>query len=532
MAYQALYRKWRPMVFDHVIGQKHVTKTLKNELMSQRISHAYLFTGIRGTGKTSVAKIFSRAINCQNNNDGNPCNQCDICKGIIDGSILDVIEIDAASNNGVDNIREIREEVVYTAAQTKYKVYIIDEVHMLSTGAFNALLKTLEEPPSHVIFILATTEVHKLPATILSRCQRFDFRRITTNDVVEALADIAKKEGVTIDNEGLLLIANLAEGSMRDALSIMDRCFAFGDKDINYADIIEVLGVADSAITSGIAKSIAEGSFKGAIELISEALSEGKGVTRICEALIKLFRDLMLCKVVDKPNEILDLTPSQLEDCRLLSESFSQEKLINCINVLSEAHSTMKYMENPRIPFELAIVKLASPSLDYTMGALMQRIADLEGKIANGVPAALKYTEKLPEPPKREMREKAQQKPIISDAPKEAFSSEIGDYATLWSKLILEVKNQGNRSLYGFLSDTRIKGQNSELKIITNDELALSYIKKENNINIITEVFEKLSGIKPNIRVINEENEDSQTNDTAFEKLKKDFEGRIDIIDQ
>jgi len=234
MAYQALYRKWSPLTFDDVIGQSHITQTLVNEIVHNRIAHAYLFCGTRGTGKTSTAKIFSRAINCLNNHNGNPCNECEICKGILDGSNMDVVEIDAASNNGVDNIREIRDEVAYAPSKSKYKVYIIDEVHMLSSGAFNALLKTLEEPPSHVIFILATTESHKIPATILSRCQRFDFKRISTDDVVNRLKQIIQKDHINIDDKGLRLIARVSDGSMRDALSILDQCIAFGEQTITY----------------------------------------------------------------------------------------------------------------------------------------------------------------------------------------------------------------------------------------------------------------------------------------------------------
>ena len=245
MAYQALYRKWRPMVFDDVIGQQHITETIKNEIIGNKISHAYLFTGTRGTGKTSMAKIFSRAVNCLNPQNGNPCNECDICKGILSERVLDVVEIDAASNTGVDNIRDIIEQTKYATAQSKYRVYIIDEVHMLSDGAFNALLKTLEEPAKGVIFILATTEIHKVPATIMSRCQRFDFKTINVTDIVSRIKYILKNEGILADDEALEYVAQLGDGSMRDALSILDQCLAFKENDLTYADVVDTVGAID-----------------------------------------------------------------------------------------------------------------------------------------------------------------------------------------------------------------------------------------------------------------------------------------------
>ncbi len=380
MAYQALYRKWRPLCFDDVIGQQHITQTLKNEIVLSRTSHAYLFTGIRGTGKTSTAKILSRAVNCLQNNDGDPCNLCESCKGILDGSILDVIEIDAASNNGVDNIRAIREEVVYTAASTKYKVYIIDEVHMLSSGAFNALLKTLEEPPAHVIFILATTEVHKIPATILSRCQRFDFRRITADAVAGRLKEIAKADGIEMSEEVPLLIANLAEGSMRDALSILDRCLACGG-ELTYGKVVDILGIADGELTEGIAQFATGSDAGGAMELIAKAVADGKPVPRIADGLIKIFRDLLICKVTKTPGTMLEYTEDRLLKLRQMSDLFGEGQILNALRILSSMQSEMKYSQNQRIHLEMAVVKLCLPEHAYSQEALMARIEKLEEKL-------------------------------------------------------------------------------------------------------------------------------------------------------
>ena len=276
MAYKAIYRKWRPLVFEDIVGQGHVTKTLKNQILNERISHAYLFCGTRGTGKTTAAKVFSRAVNCLNNKDGSPCNECAVCKGILDGSIMDVSEIDAASNNRVENVREILEDVNYVAAQTTYRVYIIDEVHMLSTGAFNALLKTLEEPPAHVIFILATTEAHKVPETILSRCQRFDFKRIRPADIILRMKEIAMGDNLEISDDALGLVAQLAEGSMRDGLSLLERCVSSCGTTISRDDVVSVLGISGNDINYNIIEAMVKSDSVGMLNLVSKLMEDGK----------------------------------------------------------------------------------------------------------------------------------------------------------------------------------------------------------------------------------------------------------------
>ena len=310
--YQALYRKWRPKDFSDVYGQPHVTRTLRSQLENGRISHAYLFTGSRGTGKTTCAKILSKAVNCLNPVDGNPCNECEICRGIENGSILDVIEIDAASNNGVDNIRDLREEANFTPANAKYRVYIIDEVHMLSIGAFNALLKTLEEPPSHVIFILATTEIHKLPSTILSRCQRFDFKRIAPEDITARLMYVAEKENVNLTSNAASLIARIADGGMRDALSLLDRCFAMGT-DIDENTVSDAAGIAGTIHLFSFSEFVAKGDFTSSLRLVSKLHSESCDIDSLCTELTLHFRNLMVAKTVGDCEGLIVCSKDELE---------------------------------------------------------------------------------------------------------------------------------------------------------------------------------------------------------------------------
>ena len=398
MAYQALYRRYRPINFDDMIGQEHITKTLRNQIVTGRTSHAYIFTGIRGTGKTSTAKVFSRAINCTNPKNGNPCNECPTCKGILDGSILDVSEIDAASNNGVDNIREIRDEVIYSAVQAKYKVFIIDEVHMLSPSAFNALLKTLEEPPEHVVFILATTDIHKVPETILSRCQRFDFRRITSDDVAAHLKKVTSADGVEIDDKGLKLVARLAEGSMRDALSIMDRCLAYGSGKLSYDEIVNILGVAEDSQTLEMLKSVAAGDTAAAVSSLDYMLAAGKSIDIIIGGLIASVRNIMMCLTLKNPETVIDVGGETLDELKAAAKDFTEEKCINCIKTLSGAAADVKFSPNPRVTLEICLIKLCNPSYMQSQEVLLDRLSTVEKKMAEGVPVrkesvAVKKTE-------------------------------------------------------------------------------------------------------------------------------------------
>lgn len=403
MAYQAIYRKWRPAVFEDIVGQNHITQTLRNQIINGHISHAYLFCGTRGTGKTTAAKIFSRAVNCRNPKNGSPCNECDICRGIADGSIMDVSEIDAASNNGVENIREIREDVNYVAARTKYRVYIIDEVHMLSDGAFNALLKTLEEPPEHVIFILATTEAHKIPETILSRCQRFDFKRIRPSDIETRMREIAYGDGLKLTDEAFALLARLADGSMRDGLSILERCVSACGDSLNVSDITEVLGIAGADTDFAAADAVIGGNAAKILDIINRLLADGCDLNLFVDGFIKHLRNLMVIKLSEDSASLIDCSAEDLNRFNNQASKVSFEKLSNAVNVLNAARAEAKWVKAPRMIYELAFIKLARPELDDSKEALIGRIAELEEKIKNGITVTQvsetpeKKTEKEPE---------------------------------------------------------------------------------------------------------------------------------------
>lgn len=382
--YRVLYRKWRPTGFADVIGQPHVTSTLQNEISSGRISHAYLFTGSRGTGKTTCAKILAKAVNCLDLSNGDPCGKCPNCIGIANGNIMDVVEMDAASNNSVNNIRDVLDEVMFTPSEAKYRVYIIDEVHMLSTGAFNALLKTLEEPPSHVVFILATTEVHKLPATILSRCQRFDFNRIAPEDIAARLEYIAVEENVTLEHNAAMLIAAVADGAMRDALSILDRCIGLSS-DIDSAVVREAAGLAGRDYLFSLADAVQSGDVPLAINTINKLHKASKSISRLCEELTEHFRTLMLLKTMKKnAGELIIMSADELNKARHQADSMSLTQIVYSIDLLQESLEKMFRGGNNRIEFETCMIKLCSPKLSTDISAVLTRLERLERAVRSG----------------------------------------------------------------------------------------------------------------------------------------------------
>lgn len=378
--YRVLYRKWRPQTFLDVSGQPHITETLMNEVKDNRLAHAYLFTGSRGTGKTSCAKILSKAINCLHPVNGNPCNECEICKGIDNGSILDIVEIDAASNRGIDDIRALREESAFTPAQTKYRVYIIDEVHMLTIEAFNALLKTLEEPPAHIVFILATTEVQKLPSTILSRCQRFDFKRISVDAIVSRLKYVAKNENVTISDDAAMLIARIADGGMRDALSIFDRALSISE-NVDVKVVSDAAGIMSRDYLFQLSDAFKRKDTSKALAIIDELHNSSCDTERLCVELTNHFRSLLIIKSVDKPENILVCTNEELADFKNLADNFTVEEILNIMNILSSAIASIKVTQNRRIETEMAIIKICTPEISTDVSALFARVAELEAKI-------------------------------------------------------------------------------------------------------------------------------------------------------
>ena len=384
MAYLALYRRFRPSGFDGLIGQEHVVQTLINQIKTDRIGHAYLFCGARGTGKTSAAKIFARAINCLSPVNGSPCGKCEVCKALADNSNLDILEMDAASNNKVENVREIREKIQYPPVSGRYKVYIIDEVHMLTTEAFNALLKTLEEPPKHAVFILATTEVHKLPSTILSRCMRFDFRLIPTAKIAELIGKIYKEVGKEYEDEAITAIARAGAGSVRDALSIADICVSYKESKLTYSDVLEILGATDTNKITSLVGDIFRGDTGGSLETVEKLCESGKSVGVLCKDIISRLREIIVCKTCKNGREILELPEDAYGEIVKAAELADENKILRTIEIFSEAEGNMRYAASPKILLECAVVKSSRPETDYNLDALLGRISALEKALKDG----------------------------------------------------------------------------------------------------------------------------------------------------
>ena len=382
--YQALYRKWRPRTFDDVVGQSHITDTIKQQVAAGRLSHAYLFTGTRGTGKTSCAKILARAVNCENPQNGNPCNECPACRGIENGSILDVLELDAASNNGVDQVRALRDEAVYTPAAVRKRVYIVDEVHMLSTPAFNALLKILEEPPAHLMFILATTELHKVPATIKSRCQQFSFKRILPGQIAQRLGYVAQQEGIGLTTPSAALLARLADGGLRDALSLLDQC-AGASQTVDEQTVLDTLGLAGNIETANLMGQIAGHDTAAALENLGRLYANGKDIGAVLGELTSLARDLLLRKTAPQGGAALLTGGYDETTMRALGEEFSAPRLLQMLTLLQETSSLLPRSSNRRTDAELCLIRLCDERLDNSLAGLSARIAQLEERVAAGV---------------------------------------------------------------------------------------------------------------------------------------------------
>ena len=422
----ALYRKYRPLTFSDVVGQGHITKTLRNQVENSQLSHAYLFCGTRGTGKTSCAKILSRAVNCLNPVNGEPCNECEVCKGILDGSIFDVMEIDAASNNGVENIRQIRDEIVYTPIKAKYKVYIIDEVHMLSAGAFNALLKTLEEPPAHVIFILATTESHKIPATILSRCQRFDFKRLSVKDISDQIYKILKLENKTVDDKTVRLVATLADGSVRDSLSILEKVV----ESVSYDEAEALLGVIGRGKLYSIADSIAEENIDALYKFIDELYFSSKDLSLMINELTSVFRDLLAVKSAVNA-DILDKSEEDIRALKALAKKYSYEHIVYAMDTLFEASNSFSRSPDKRAAAELCLVKIAKPVFSENNDSLVARIGKLENQlkeiVANGVKISANIQQNKPEPTPAAPTQREETKPAPKPVREEPTMPDFDD---------------------------------------------------------------------------------------------------------
>ncbi len=389
MSYTALYRKFRPQEFTDVKGQDAIVTTLKNQIEADRIGHAYLFCGTRGTGKTTIAKIFAKAVNCEHPIEGSPCGKCDSCRAAAAGTSMNVIEIDAASNNGVENIRQIREEVTYRPTEGRFKVYIIDEVHMLSMGAFNALLKTLEEPPSYVIFILATTEVHKIPVTILSRCQRYDFKRISVDTICGRLEELLEKEGISAEEKAVRYIARSADGAMRDALSLLDQCIAFYlGETLTYEKVLEVLGAVDTEVFSRLLRSVLEENIPDAMKIVESLISDGREMGQFVSDFTWYLRNLLLVKSSEELKDVLDISAENLIRLKEEAEIITDEALMRYIRIFSELSNQLKYSTQKRVLLEVALIKLCRPQMEQDYTSLIGRIEQMEKKMEQGIPVA------------------------------------------------------------------------------------------------------------------------------------------------
>lgn len=434
MSYVALYRKFRPSTFDEVKGQDHIVKTLKNQMRTERLGHAYLFCGTRGTGKTSVAKILARAVNCEHLVDGSPCNECPTCRSIRAGTSMNVIEIDAASNNGVDNIREIREEVAYRPTEGRFKVYIIDEVHMLSTGAFNALLKTLEEPPSYVIFILATTEVNKIPITILSRCQRYDFHRISQETIAARLQELMDAEGIRAEKRALDYVAKAGDGSLRDALSLLDQCIAFHyGEELSYENVLEVLGSTDYEVFSRLLRDILNQRVSACIATLEELIYKGKELTQFTGDFTWYLRNLLLLKTEGESARALDVSAENLRLLQEECEMVEAPTLMRFIRILSELSGQIRYSTQKRVLVEVALIKLCRPQMETDTTSLQERIRALEQKLEKGI---VMQPQALP----KEQKGVTQPEPEKEPEPARATPEDLRQVAEHWRDI---VRNSG-----------------------------------------------------------------------------------------
>lgn len=569
--YQVLYRKWRPQTFDDVSGQEHITTTLQNEVSSGRLNHAYLFTGSRGTGKTTCAKILAKAANCLNPQNGNPCGECEICKGIDNGSVLDVVEMDAASNRGIADVRSIIDEVQFKPSnpECKYRVYIVDEVHMLTSEAFNALLKTLEEPPEHVIFILATTEVHKLPQTILSRCQRFDFHRIPTRVIADRLLYVAQQENVVLSDSASVLIASVADGALRDALSLLDRCIAM-NTSIDDEVVRNAAGLARKTYLYDLATAVINKSTEKSLDIIDRLYSESKDMSRLCEELLSHFRALMLIKSVRNPRDILVMSDEEFEEAQTQADYLSLADIVYYMDVLSRSYQRMGHGTGDRTEFEMAMVKLSSAELDGTTEALTARLTALEKAVKRGVKVSAEplvspvhqekmsekpeFVEQQPEKekpeqiyvnkePEQEIEKEHKSAPVAKPAPKAVNQPVPKSSANLdeiyhnakpfpeWVDVVGNLKDISRAIAAAFAGSSAYVSGNY-LLIDTSNEMAFELLKqgsrREEVRKIILETTGRVYKLGPYKRVREEKKQED-----SLEVFKKSLEGTgVEIIEE
>jgi len=450
--YTALYRKWRPKKFEDVCGQEQITTILKNQIKTGQLSHAYLFCGTRGTGKTSTAKLLAKAVNCFSLKDGNPCDSCESCVSINQGNSMDVFEIDAASNRRIEDVRDLREAVKFTPAIGKYKVYIIDEVHMLTNEAFNALLKTLEEPPAYVKFILATTEPHKLPATILSRCQRFDFKRLVQENIVARLKYICEQENIKAEDDALRLIARNSDGAMRDAISILDQCAVFGRMEINHDDVLKVLGIVNDEYLFKMADAVLEGNCPKAMMLIQEISDQGKDMSQFARDLLSHYRNLLMAKLVEQAEDVIDLSRETVARLKEQSSGYGRDNIIRCIDILSDLISGIKWAPQPKTLLEVAIIKMCKLDKDMSPEGLLARIEKLEDMLAKGQVTISPAQEEKKEKKEEKKEDKKTEKKIPEKAKSQQLKPLSPEIMEKWDGFIQEIKNRKKMKLRTYLA--------------------------------------------------------------------------------
>lgn len=494
MSYTALYRKFRPDEFEDVKGQDAIVRTLKNQINADRIGHAYLFCGTRGTGKTTVAKIFAKAVNCEHPVDGSPCGECAMCKSIAAGTSMNVIEIDAASNNGVDNIREIREEVTYRPTEGKYKVYIIDEVHMLSIGAFNALLKTLEEPPEYVIFILATTEAHKIPITILSRCQRYDFKRISIETIAARLRELIDKEGWDVEDKAVRYIAKMADGSMRDSLSLLDQCAAFYvNETLTYDHVLEVLGAVDTEVFSRLLRQLLAMDVHQVIETVDELVMQGRELSQLAADFTWYLRNLLLVKSSDNMEDVLDVSSENLALLKEEAQMIDSDTLIRYIRIFSDLTNQLKYATQKRVLLEVTLIKLCRPAMDQNKDALLDRIRAIEKQLEEGAWEA---------PVRERIVYASDAKEAGEPKPKPELPQALNEDVKAVAKDFRMIINEASPMLRTYLKKARLSaGEGNRLLIVLPDELSASAVATPEHKEEIQSLIEQKIGKKVEIDV-------------------------------
>ncbi len=542
MAYTALYREWRPKTFNDVVGQEHITTTLKNQILNHRIAHAYLFCGTRGTGKTSTAKVFAKALNCLNLQDGEPCNECEMCRKINEGLAIDVTELDAASNNGVDKIRDIIDDVKYPPQEAKYKVYIMDEVHMLSAGAVNAFLKTLEEPPNNVIFILATTDPQKLPITILSRCQRFDFKRINNNEITARLRKIVDDQNVLADERSLNLIARVSDGAMRDSLSILDQAISMGNGNVDYNTVVSMLGLVTNEHLFNLTNAVIQRSVEESIGIIEDVIYSGKDIYLFIKDLITHYRNLLMAKVTNNPEEVLDMSEENIALIKEQSARLRAEEIMRCIRILQEAENNAKLSKQARLYCELAIIKMCKIEYDTSSEVMLTRLNKLEENLKNGSikVATVESQNNNINAVKKSINNVESKKPTQTQHIEETLSGNsdsritINDVQKAWRDILEAFKARRAMVISSLIQIGKpIACANGIVTVQFEKQYQFSRdrLSESKNKPIINEVFSEIlqENIKVNF-VVEEDNKGSKsTEDILREKIGDDF---IDFIDE